>query len=158
MNKVTLPSFITGLICLVTILSLAQTKQKTILFVCEHGTAKSIVAAAHFKKMAEQEGVSINIVSRGTNPDEVVPEKINKLLHEDGFPSYTAKPVQLTSTDLKTADYVIAFNPIPDKFGKTPHLETWNIPSFEAGYPIARDSILIHIERIIQRIKEENKK
>ena len=30
----------------------SQTESKTVLFVCEHGAAKSVVAAAHFNRLA----------------------------------------------------------------------------------------------------------
>lgn len=132
--------------------------QKTVLFICEHGSAKSVVAAAHFNRIAEKDGLPVTAICRGTNPDEVIPEKINKLLQGDGFPSHNGKPVRLTSTDLETADYVVAFSPVPSTFGDTQKVESWSIPSFEAGYPTARDSIIHNIERMIQRIKIENQK
>lgn len=42
----------------------------TVLFVCEHGSAKSVVAAAHFNRLAEQRGLPFHAISRGTAPDE----------------------------------------------------------------------------------------
>jgi len=151
-------SVITSILSMILNSGFAQVKEKTILFVCEHGSAKSIVAAAHFNRIAEKEGIQIKVISRGTKPDEVVPEKINNLLNGDGFKSHTEAPVQLTAQDLKNADYVVTFNPIPSTIGSSQNIETWNIPSFEAGYPAARDSMLVHIRKIIERIKTENQK
>jgi protein-tyrosine-phosphatase len=144
---------------LVASISLAQkAPEKTIVFVCEHGSAKSVIAAAHFQRMAEQEGIQIKVISRGTNPDKVVPEKINRFLNGDGLSSTTQPPVQLTPEDVKHADYVVAFNPIPASYGNSQKIETWNIPSIDAGYTVARDSMIHNIQRIIRRIKNENQK
>ncbi|NOT62115.1 MAG: hypothetical protein HOP19_18030, partial [Acidobacteria bacterium] len=41
----------------------------TILFICEHGAAKSVIAAAHFDKLAKARGLKYRAVFRGTNPD-----------------------------------------------------------------------------------------
>ena len=38
----------------------------TILFVCEHGSAKSVVAAAHFNQIATARGLPFRAISRGT--------------------------------------------------------------------------------------------
>ena len=134
-----------------------RSDEKTILFICEHGSAKSIVAAAHFNRLAEQEGISVKAISRGTNPDAVVPDKINQILNGDGFPSHEEKPVQLTTNDLTTSDYIVTFKQLPDEFGAPNNVELWNVPSFEAGYPTARDSILNNIKKMIVRIKAEGK-
>jgi arsenate reductase (thioredoxin) len=135
-----------------------QPKQKTILFVCEHGSAKSIVAASHFRKMAKQEGLDIKVISRGTNPDKAVPEKVNQFLVQDGFEKHLAVPERLSADDIRDADYVVAFSPLPAALGQPHRLEAWSIPSFEAGYPAARDSITANIQRIIQRIKSDTQK
>ena len=131
---------------------------KTILFICEHGSAKSVVAAAHFNRIAEKEGLRVKAISRGTNPDAAVPDKINGFLNDDGFPNYTSKPIQLTPEDIKSADYVVAFSTIPTSYGNPGKIESWKVPSFEAGYTVSRDSIVHNIERIIKRIRNENQR
>lgn len=135
----------------------AQPKQKTVLFVCEHGSAKSVVAASHFNKAAKEQGLNVRVISRGTNPDKAIPAKINQLLVQDGFAKKTDAPQKLSADDIRYADYVVAFCALPAPLGRPKYLETWNVPSFEAGYPAARDSILINTERIIQKIKSDVK-
>ena len=139
-------------------ITIAQQKQKTILFVCEHGSAKSVVAAAHFERMAKEQGLNVQVLSRGTNPDKVIPPKINEYLRQDGFGTYSGSPEKLTSNDLKNADYVVALCSLPDSVLMNDKVKTWNIPSFEAGYPVARDSILNNIKRTIKEIKSEDLK
>src|SRR5262250_858896 len=40
-----------------------------VLFVCLHGAAKSVVAAAHFRRLAAARGLSMDAVAAGTEPD-----------------------------------------------------------------------------------------
>jgi hypothetical protein len=48
----------------------------TILFVCEHGSAKSIIAAAHFNDMAARNGLSYRAIARGVHPGKEIPPYI----------------------------------------------------------------------------------
>ena len=43
--------------------------QSRVLFVCLHGAAKSVVAAAHFRRLAAARGLSMTAVAAGTEPD-----------------------------------------------------------------------------------------
>lgn len=105
--------------------------------------------------MVSKAGLEVQTTSRGTNPDEAVPEKINQLLTGDGFERHSAKPLKLVQKDLNDADYVVMFSPFPADLTKPSRLESWNIPSFEAGYPVARDSIVNNVKRLIAKIKED---
>src|SRR5207247_1233638 len=40
-----------------------------VLFVCLHGAAKSVVGAAHFRRLAAKQGLAIDAVAAGTEPD-----------------------------------------------------------------------------------------
>lgn len=39
----------------------------TVVFVCEHGTAKSLIAREWFNRLAAQRGIAARAVSRGVN-------------------------------------------------------------------------------------------
>ncbi len=41
-----------------------------VIFVCEHGAAKSIIAAAYFNKLAQDRKIKVRAIARGTHPDE----------------------------------------------------------------------------------------
>src|SRR5262252_2600344 len=40
-----------------------------VLFVCLHGAAKSVIAAAHFRRLAAAQGLAMDAVAAGTEPD-----------------------------------------------------------------------------------------
>jgi hypothetical protein len=55
----------------------------TILFICEHGAAKSVIAAAYFDKLAKERGLKYRAAYRGTNPDPTLAVAAVKGLKED---------------------------------------------------------------------------
>ena len=58
---------------------------RLVVFVCEHGSAKSLVAASFFERMAKERGIAVRAVSRGTAPDTSVPATVVEALRTDGF-------------------------------------------------------------------------
>jgi protein-tyrosine-phosphatase len=54
-----------------------MSKKRIIVFVCENGAAKSILAAAHFNRLAGEMEWDLHAVARGTNPDhELSPQTV----------------------------------------------------------------------------------
>src|SRR5437868_3440198 len=51
----------------------AAAHEKTILFVCEHGTVKSLLAKVLFEDYAKEVGLDVKAISRGTRADSIVP-------------------------------------------------------------------------------------
>ena len=69
-------------------------KQK-IIFVCEHGAAKSVIAASYFNKLANEKGLNLQAIARGTNPDQTLSPKTVKGLMEDGLQPTESIPQKL---------------------------------------------------------------
>src|SRR5262245_3348146 len=68
---------------------LAGSKPSSIVFICEHGISKSLVAAMLFNRMAEQRGLAVRAVSRAAGPQTLaskVPARLMQNLDGDGFP------------------------------------------------------------------------
>lgn len=149
-------SKLTALILLIHVTAIAQIKK--VLFVCEHGSAKSVVAAAHLKALAEKEGLELTIISRGINPDEAVPQKINDFLKADGLPHHTDTPEKVSSNDIASSDYIIAFNAIPRNLIRGKHIINWTVPAMSDGYAASRDSIIVNLKDLILKIKSDNEK
>src|SRR3954470_16410308 len=78
-------------------LSANPTDKKTIVFVCEHGSAKSVIAAARFNDLAEKKGIPYIATARGINPDKEIPPYVRtglmreNLAIKDGQPRPFAK-------------------------------------------------------------------
>ena len=54
----------------------AAPANKTIVFVCLHGSVKSQMAAAHFNRIARERGLPFVAVSRGIAVDSSIPARI----------------------------------------------------------------------------------
>ena len=74
-----------------------------VVFVCEHGSAKSLVAASLFERMARERGVEARAISRGTAPDASVPPAVVEALRADGFDVAAFRPQALTGADVAAA-------------------------------------------------------
>src|SRR5262245_10706176 len=81
---------------------LAQNSKATnqIVFVCEHGAAKSLIAAAHFNKLAEERGLPHRAIARGTNPDEKFAPAVVASIRKDGLNAPVGQPTKVTEADL----------------------------------------------------------
>jgi arsenate reductase (thioredoxin) len=86
----------------------AGQKVTTVLFMCPHGAAKSVLASAYFQRAARERGLNVRVESAGTDPDDTVSPIVAKHLSERGYPLPVAKPRAVTPTDLETADLVIS--------------------------------------------------
>lgn len=48
----------------------------SVLFVCLHGSAKSVIAAAYFERLVVQRGVDVRAMSAGVEPDAEIPSGV----------------------------------------------------------------------------------
>ena len=121
----------------------------TVLFVCEHGAAKSVVAAAHFNRLAAAHGLALRAVSRGTDPDPCLhPAAVAGLQSEGLTPAGT--PVPLSAAELAGAARVVAFGALPAEHLSTRPVEVWTVPAVSEGYAAARDAIVERVERLVE--------
>ena len=75
-----------------------QSELAPVVFVCEHGSVKSLISASLFNKVAEERGLPFRAVSRGITPDASVPSKIVQVLGAEGIDVEAFKPTRLASS------------------------------------------------------------
>lgn len=127
-------------------------KRNTVLFVCEHGAAKSVIAAAFFNRLAAERQIALRAVARGTNPDVAIAPNAVRGLSVDGIESDSGAPTRLTDADLETAARVVAFCPLPDIDDRACRIDVWeDVPQVGEGYERARDAI---VERVVRLVDE----
>jgi arsenate reductase (thioredoxin) len=123
----------------------------TVIFVCEHGAAKSIIAAAYFNKIAHETGLDQWAIARGTNPDPDVSPKALAGLLEDGLTPTESIPQRLSSEDLQTAHQVVTFCKLGEEYRYEMAIEYWDdVPPVSEDYETARDVILAHVTNLIK--------
>lgn len=124
-------------------------REKQVVFVCEHGSAKSVVAAVHFNHLAEERGLNVRAIARGTNPDaQIAPVAANGLA-ADGFRVFE-KPAPLSERDVSNSDRIIAFCDLP-AFATKKSIRWQNVPAVSEDYGKARDDIR---KRVLQLLDE----
>lgn len=122
----------------------------TVVFVCEHGAAKSILAAAYFNRLANDMGLNLHAMARGTNPDhEISPQTVTGL-SEDGLAPTELAPQKLTVADIQNAQRVITFCELPTEYQHQVIVERWDdIPPVSENYEKARDAIIKRIRQML---------
>src|SRR5258705_12607867 len=63
----------------------AATSGPAVVFVCEHGAAKSVIATAYFNKLAAERGLPFRATFRGTAPQEELSVRAVEGLKADGL-------------------------------------------------------------------------
>jgi protein-tyrosine-phosphatase len=127
---------------------------RTVVFVCEHGSAKSVVAAAHFNRLAAERGLDLRAVSRGTVPDAELAVAAIAGLRQDGLVPGEPAPVKLRAADLEGAEKVIVFNELPPEYAGAP-VEKWDVPPVSTEYSAARDAMVERIEDLLEKLAPE---
>jgi protein-tyrosine-phosphatase len=122
--------------------------QSRVLFVCLHGAAKSVVAAAHFRRLAAARGLAMTAVAAGTEPDAELGPGAVKGLANDGLMPAPARPRPVTLYDLESAAHVVSFGCAITP-AKGQQVDQWDVPNVSDGYETARGRIVQHVERLV---------
>lgn len=128
-------------------------KPPTILFMCPHGAAKSVLASAYFQRAARERGVNVRVITAGTDPDPAVAPKVAQHLKSQRYDVPIATPRRVTADDLAAADVVVSIG--CDVKGLPPprgSLRQWDdVPAPSEDFNAADEKIK---ERVIALIDE----
>jgi protein-tyrosine-phosphatase len=124
--------------------------RRLVLFVCEHGAAKSVVAAAHFNQMARRRGVNAFAASRGVVPDPELHPAARAGLEAEAL-SGDVTPTALLEDNVRMATRIVTFGvTLPIAAPAATRVEDWSdVPAVSAGYDAARDAIVARVSALI---------
>ena len=122
-----------------------------VVFVCEHGSAKSMIAMAYFDRLAKKHGLKLRATARGIAPDPVLAPAAEKGLQRDGFDTSTFLPGRLSEKDVEGAARIVTFGcSLPDAKSAAGKITDWqNVPAVSEDYSKARDEIVKRVEKLI---------
>jgi arsenate reductase len=124
---------------------------QTVLFLCPHGAAKSVMAAAYFQRLAENQGLDLQADAAGTDPSPEVSPAVVALLREEGIDIAQYQPRAVTKDDIELAIHVVSLGcPVNDLPIVPAVIEHWDdvpLPSIELI--VTRDTIRSHVERLV---------
>jgi arsenate reductase (thioredoxin) len=125
-----------------------------VVFVCEHGSVKSLIAMDYFNRGAQERGLAFRAVARGTAPESTVPSFVREGLRSDGFVVSGFVPRLFTSSDVDDASLVVSFDQDVAKTvgGRARHLRWDNLPAVSTDYERGRDEIVRHVDELIDEL------
>lgn len=131
-------------------------QEQTIVFVCEHGSAKSVVAAAHFNRLAAERGLAMRADSRGTDPDAEIAPNAEAGLRTDGLVVVDRVPAKLTETDTARAVRVVTFCELPTACATAARIERWDgVPPVSDDYEKAREEIVERLRHLLDDLEAD---
>ena len=153
-------SAILAILCSVPLLH-AESERPQVLFVCEHGNVKSLMAASYFNQLAQASGLKIQAVSRGSAPDsDAVPAPIVERLRRDGINVSGFHPLAVTAADVSTSQHVVTIGTVlPSSIAaKSSASEQWNdVPAASTDFSAARASLKAHVAELFEQLSRAAK-
>jgi arsenate reductase (thioredoxin) len=124
---------------------------QTLLFLCPHGAAKSVIAAAYCRRLVAQHGLDFDVTSAGTEPDAAVAPAVVELLRTEGLDVAHEQPRAVSREALAAAFRVISMGcDVSDLAPPGTIVEHWNdVPSPSQDLIAARNRISTHVEQLI---------
>jgi len=125
-------------------------EQSLVLFVCLHASAKSLIAAEYFNKLAAERRLPFRAISAGTEPDNAVPPHVVAGMRGDGYDVSRRIPLTLTRELAAPARVAITFEPDLEPYvGSACRVERWAVPAVSDDYTVARDAIWARVDRLV---------
>ncbi len=125
-----------------------------IVFVCEHGSVKSLMAATIFNNAARERGLSLRAISLGVDPDASVPPKIAAALAAEGFDAAGFKPQRLSPSEIGHARRIVSIG--VDLSAVAPKNVTvlrWDdVPSASADYAASHLALTKRVDQLLMEL------
>jgi arsenate reductase len=114
-----------------------------IVFLCPHGAAKSVIAAAYCQQLADQHNVPLRATASGTEPDAEFSPAVLELLRTEGIDVADQRPRRVTPEELAAAARIISLGCDLDDLQTAGRVvEHWDdVPPPSQNLLLARDQI-----------------
>ncbi len=122
-----------------------------VLFVCLHGSAKSLIAAEYFNRLATARGLDTLAVSAGTEPDDAIPPHVVGGLASDGIDVAGRRPRRPTTSDVENATVVVTFGcDLGGLSAGARRIERWDdVPAVSEDFAKARTAIVARVTALL---------
>ncbi len=134
----------------------APATEGMVLFVCEHGTVKSLLAKLLFEEYAAQVGLPMRAESRGTAVDSVVPPWMRARLSASQLSLGGFSPRALAAQDLAGASYVVSFD-LPaavSAIARAPRARWDSLPPASQQFEASRDAIRARVHALVDSLNQ----
>jgi arsenate reductase (thioredoxin) len=126
----------------------------TILFMCPHGAAKSVLASAYFQRLAKERGLNVRVASAGTDPDATVSPAVAAHLKAQGYPLPVTTPAKVAPEEFASADVVVSIGcdlaALPPPRGR---LVRWDeVPAPSDDFTAADEAIRKRVTDLVEEL------
>jgi hypothetical protein len=130
----------------------AEASPPHVLFVCQFGTVKSAIAREVFRQRASERGIAVTAASRGITPEDHVSSDLRARLKADGIDTAHDGVRRLRASDIKAADILVTFNPLPANVRGAHGLDWSALPSVSDNYSAARAELVRRVDVLLDAI------
>jgi len=126
----------------------------SVIFVCEHGAAKSVIATAYFNKIAAERGLPYRATFRGTTPQDALSVRAVEGLKADGLAIPSGKPAAISESDVSQATHIFAIGcTLPRAAATSGKAADWTDVPDDQGYGPMRDAIVRHVKALLDDLQ-----
>ena len=131
---------------------------RTILFLCPHNAAKSVLAAAYFDRLARERGLDYRAASAGTSQDAAPSPAVVAMLRDEGIDVAGHQPRRLTTGDLISAHRVISLGcDLGDLPGGNTRVDRWDdVPPTSQDLDASRIAIERHLHELVRELSAKD--
>lgn len=130
-----------------------------VVFICEHGAAKSVVASEYFNKLAAERGFAVRAIARGAEPQAALSVSAVTGLKGDGMSPALDVPRPPAASELRNSARIVAFDcEQPGMKALKGMDDCWDdVPAVSADYARARDAIRVHVVAMVEQMLERSR-
>ena len=128
---------------------------QTILFLCPHGGAKSVIASSYFNRLAEEHSLSCAAVAAAADdPYDAVPPPVADFLAEEGFDVRAYTPRHVQPEDVRLAAKVVSIDcDLTNVDVTAATLERWDdVPMASVDLDASVAAIRRHVEELVAEL------
>ena len=127
---------------------------RTVAFVCQHASAKSLIAAQYLNSLARERGIAFSATTSGPEPDPEVPTNVVEGLLRRGIDVRMVRPALVSPDVLAQSDYVVSFGcDMTGLLAASQMLERWDdCPAVSDDFDIAWSFITARVDQLLKRL------
>jgi arsenate reductase (thioredoxin) len=127
---------------------------RTVAFVCQHASAKSVIAAQYLNSLARERNLAFSATTSGPEPDPEVPANVVDGLLRRGIDVRSLRPALVSHDALAQSDYVVSFGcDMGGLLAESRALERWDdCPAVSDDFDIAWSFITARVDQLLNRL------